>query len=107
MATNPYSAPAARVADLDSHGGLEVTWGRAIKVWWSLAWRLVLFGGIAGFIAGAIIGGVGAAAGANPRTISSLGSLSGMVIGIPIGMVVVRWVLRKSWSDFRIVLLPR
>jgi hypothetical protein len=107
MASNPYSAPAARVADVDAPGGLEVTWGRAARVWWSLVWRVLLFGAIAGFLAGALVGGIAGAAGVNPQTISLLGSLTGMAVGIPIGIWVVRWVLRKSWSGFRIVLMPK
>jgi hypothetical protein len=107
MASNPYSAPAARVADVDAQGGLEVTWGRAARVWWSLVWRVLLFGAIAGFLAGALVGGIAGAAGVNPQTISLLGSLTGMAVGIPIGIWVVRWVLRKSWSGFRIVLMPK
>lgn len=107
MATNPYSAPAARVADVDAAGGLEVTWGRALKVWWSFIWRALLFTIVAGFLAGAIIGGIAGALRVNAQMISLLGSLAGMIVSLPIGVWVVRMVLRKSWSDFRIVLLPR
>jgi hypothetical protein len=108
MEANPYKAPSATVADVSATpGGLEVTWGRALKVWWSLAWRALLFGGIGGFIAGAIIGAIAGAMGVAPATIANLGSLAGFLISIPIGMWVVRNVLRKSWSDFEIVLVER
>lgn len=107
MAANPYSAPMARVADMRSDSGVEVTWGRTLKVWWSLVWRMLVFSMVAGFVAGAIIGGIGAGMGANAQSLSSLGSIAGMVVSLPVGMWVVRSILRKSWSDFRIVLLPK
>ncbi len=31
---------------------IDVTWGRATKVWWSLAWRSLLLPGVAGFVVG-------------------------------------------------------
>jgi hypothetical protein len=86
---------------------LDVTWTRALKVWWSLAWRGILFGTLAGALAGACIGIVGASAGADQPTIQKLGSLAGLAVGLPVGLWVVRTILQKSWSDFRIVLVPR
>ena len=35
---------------------LEVTWGRALRVWWAVAWRCLLFGGLAGGAVGCVIG---------------------------------------------------
>ena len=108
MEQNPYKAPSATVADVVAMpGGLEVTWGRAVKVWWSLTWRLVVFGGLAGFILGAILGGIGGARGASRETLALLGNLAGLRVTIPVGMWVVRSVLRKSWSDFEIALIER
>ena len=75
---------------------VELNWARAIKVWWSLAWRGILFGSIAGFIAGFIVGYLG---------FGNLGALAGLVVGIPIGMWVVKLVLAKSFSDFRLALV--
>jgi len=107
MATSPYTPPASRVADPAVAAGLEVTWGRAAKVWWSMVWRAVLFGGLGGAAAGFVLGAAMGAAGASVQTISSVTSVIGLVVGIPIGIWVVRNVLGKSWSDFRIVLVPR
>jgi len=75
---------------------VELNWERSLKVWWSLVWRGVLFGFIAGFIAGFIVGFLG---------FPNLGGLAGLVVGIPIGMWVVKLVLAKSFSDFRIALV--
>jgi hypothetical protein len=64
MEANPYKAPNSTVADLGiGEAGLEVTWARAAKVWWSLIWRAVLFGGLGGMVAGGIAGGILGAAG--------------------------------------------
>jgi hypothetical protein len=94
------------VAVPDAGLALEVTWGRAIKVWWSIVWRAVLFGAIAGFVAGAVAGALLGAAGVAGQTIASVGAWLGFGVSLPVGIWVVRSVLRKSWSDFRIVLLP-
>ena len=108
MEQNPYKAPSAAVADVvATPGGLDVTWGRAVRVWWSLTWRLMLFGGLAGFVLGAIFGAIGGAAGASRDTLAVLGNLAGLMVTIPVGMWVVRNVLRKSWSDFEIALIER
>jgi hypothetical protein len=103
---NPYKAPSAVVADAAPQG-LEVTWGRALKVWWSLGWRAVLFGGLGGFLLGGVVGGIAGALGVPVPTIAVLGQLVGLLVSIPIGIWVVRTVLNKSWSDFEIVLQPR
>ena len=105
MDTNPYKSPAARVADLDV--GRDVTWARAMKVWWSLAWRGLLFGGLAGFAGGFVMGIIGGLAGAKAETVSLLGTLAGGLAAVPVGIWVVRTVLRKSWSDFQIALVAK
>lgn len=89
------------------HPGLEVTWGRAVRVWWSLMWRALLFGGIGGGGVGFVIGFFMGAAGASLASITAVTAWAGLLVGIPVGMWVVRHVLRKTWSDFRIVLLPK
>lgn len=75
---------------------VELSWERAIKVWWSLAWRGVLFGGIAGFVAGFIFGVLG---------LPNRSDVAGLVVGIPISVWVVKIVLAKSFSDFRLALV--
>jgi hypothetical protein len=105
MSTDPYRPPTAAVADVGAEMGIEVTWGRAAKVWWSLLWRTLLFGGLAGMLIGAVFGGVMGAFGTPPQEIAGLTTLLGLAVGIPVGIWVVRNVLSKSWSDFRIVLV--
>ena len=105
MTADPYQPLSSTIADLVAEGTLEVTWGRAAKVWWSLAWRAVLFGALAGMLSGAIIGAFMGATGAPPQTIAGVTTWAGGVVGIPVGIWVVRTTLSKSWSDFRIALV--
>ena len=105
MSVDPYRTPAARVAD-PVDGYLEVTWGRAARVWWSFMWRTIVFAALAGGVIGFVTGGILGAAGASSQAISGIVTWLGLAIGIPVGIWVTRIVLRKSWSDFRIALVP-
>lgn len=84
---------------------LEVTWTRATKIWWSLAWRGVLFGMIAAALAGFLVGLVLGSAG-NPELVEPTARITGMAVGIPIGIWVVRTVLSKEYRHYRIALVP-
>lgn len=88
-----------------SQTGLQVTWGRVFRVWWSLTWRGLLFGGIAGALVGSVIGFCMGFAGASRESIARVRFWAGVVAAIPVGLLVVRHVLRMSWSDFRIALV--
>jgi len=84
---------------------IEVTWDRAIRIWWSLAWQGVLFsviaGALAGFILGAILGALGMG-----ESIEKYGQLVGLLVGIPVGIWVVKIVLTKQFRSFSIALVP-
>jgi hypothetical protein len=77
---------------------LEVTWGRAIKVWWSLAWRWLIF-----LVVVALV------------LVVDLMFLPGEEIGlmfpyvavIPMSIWIVKLVLGTAYSDFPLVLLVR
>ena len=84
---------------------VEVTWGRAVKVWWSIVWRAVLFGFIGGIVAGFIVGFIGGLTGAAGDRITMLSGLAGAIVGIPVGIWAVKVVLKKKYSDFRIALV--
>ena len=84
---------------------LEVTWNRAIRIWWSLAWRGLLFGVIAGAIVGFIVGVAMGALG-RPEEGGIYGQVAGMIAGIPVGMWVVKVVLSKEFRHYRIALVP-
>ncbi len=85
---------------------LEVTWGRALTVWWSLAWRSIVLGGLAGAIAGAFIGMIAGLLGQVEKA-QTWGSYVGQIVSIPVSMIVVKIILKKKWKKFSIVLVPK
>jgi hypothetical protein len=95
------------VADVETQPGLEVTWGRAVKVWWSIAWRTLLVSVLLGFAVGIVFGVFAAAGGMGAVAAASLGQVIGGVLGIAVSVWAVRKGLTRSFSDFRIVLLPK
>ena len=76
---------------------LETTWGRILEVWWSLVWRGVTVGIVAGIATNFILEFVGV-----PDYSNYVGTFAGFLGGI----WAVRTAIRTSYSDFRIVLLP-
>ena len=85
---------------------LEVTWERTLSIWWSYAWRCVLFsmllGAFLGFCGGFIVGIAG-----RPDLGAAVGALLGWLGGIVMSFVVLRIVLRKSFTEFSIRLVKR
>jgi hypothetical protein len=67
----------------------------------------VLFGGIAGGLAGFVIGFFMRVVGASRESIAKVTFWAGLVTAIPVGLWVVRHVLRKSWSGFRFARVAR
>ena len=85
---------------------LEPTFRRVAVVWWALLWRAILLGGGAGFLVGFVEGIIGAIAGVSAVTIGYLTVISGAIVGVPDGIYVVQLVLRKSYREFTIRLVP-
>jgi len=85
---------------------LEVTWKRATKIWWSIAWRAGLVGALVGAIVGAAIGAFSVYAGVPFIRAAVTVRVLTFVIIIPSVIWAIRSALTKSWSDFRIVLVP-
>ena len=84
---------------------VTVTWGRALKIWWSFLWRGVLYSFFAGIVMGIIMGIAGRVIGLQPTALLTLHLVSGLLVGIPIGIWIVKIVVQKKFSDFRIALL--
>ncbi len=84
---------------------MDVTYRQAVAVWWALIWRGLLFSFVAGFVAGFIIGFVGAIVGFGHLT-QPLSMAAGFLVALPVGIWVVRNVLRKKFKTFRIALVP-
>ncbi|MDH3830267.1 MAG: hypothetical protein OEV12_02370 [Gammaproteobacteria bacterium] len=85
---------------------IQVTWGYAIKIWWSLTWRVALFGGLAGFALGLLFGLFGAATGTADEVVYSWVQIGGMLVTIPVGIWVVKSILNKDFKKYRIILVP-
>ena len=89
---------------------LEVTWNRAIRVWWAYAWRNligVLISMIAGLIIGFMVGGIMRMMGFPPlATQIVIGILSGLC-GLAISVVPMKLILGKEFRDFRLVLISK
>ena len=87
---------------------LEVTWGRAARVWWSYLWRnliAIVVGGLLGGILGAVLGFVLGAAGVAPDVIRRASLVVGLVLGLGVSIVPIRLILGKDFGEFRLVLL--
>jgi hypothetical protein len=92
---------------------LNVTWGRAVRVWWALTWRTVgiamLVGGLSGCLIGALVGLVGSARHVDQATVNAIITMITMPTGIVLGLMVSVWttraVLEKRFREFRIALI--
>jgi hypothetical protein len=85
---------------------IKITWGYATRIWWSLAWRVLVFGGLAGFLLGLLIGLLGAASNIDSDIIHAWGQIGGMLVSIPVGIWAVKAILSKDFAKYRIVLVP-
>lgn len=81
---------------------LDKTFARTLVVWWAFTWRvsiISLFGAVfAGFVSGLVATGLGF----ETRTVVTWIQSSFFIVGIPVGMLVMRIVLLKNYSSFRI-----
>ena len=85
---------------------LEVTWGRVLSVWWLIVWRGTVggmaLGLVGGFVAGFICDVIG-----HVEWAGLAGGVTGLLLGVPWALVVIRMALKKRYADFRIALVPR
>jgi len=86
---------------------VQVTWMRAFKVWWSLLWRSLLFGFLAGAGVGLILGFIMGLAKVEPETIKAVCTIAGYIVSVPVGITVTKIVLKKHYSDFKIALITK
>ena len=85
---------------------IKVTWGYATRIWWSLAWRVLVFGGLAGFLLGLLIGLLGTTIDIDSDIIHAWGQIGGMLVSIPVGIWAVKAILSKDFVKYRIILVP-
>ena len=89
---------------------LEVTWGRTIRVWWSLLWRnlvAILAAGVTGAIIGGVLGAIMGAMGVPVKTIQIVTLPIGFVLGLGISVVPLKMILGKDFGEFRLLLVPK
>jgi len=86
---------------------LEVTWGRAARIYWAIVWRAALWCGLSGLVIGFVFGFAFALAGRRDW----IETWWFAYLGTPVWIVITIWIIRnimrkKTFSDFRIALLP-
>lgn len=89
---------------------LEITWGRAVRIWWSYLWRnliAIVAAMLIGMVVGAIIGFILGSMGFPLRVIQIIVAPFGLVIGLAISVVPLKMILGKDFGEFRLVLLAK
>ncbi len=86
---------------------VEVTRMRVIKVWWSLVWRILLFGFLAILGVGLFLGLFLAPTEAEFSSVRIACNVIIILILIPLGVVITKSVLSKHYSDFKIALIAK
>ena len=88
---------------------VEVTRTRALKILWSLTWRVGGLSSLAGLLVGIISAIVSVLARVDPETGLRLtllvSGIVALIVGPFVSPVVMRMLLKKRFSDFRIVLI--
>lgn len=84
---------------------MDVTWGRAARVWWSIFWRTFLMTAILAMVFGFLIGFLLALAGLEEKTLL-WGQIVGIACAIAGGVWAVKKVLEKEYRQYRLVLIP-
>lgn len=84
---------------------LELTWNRTMRMWWLLFWRALVGAVILGFVLGFVVGVILAIVG-YPQYIILISSIVSYFGGLIWSAFVLRMMLRKKYSDFRLALIP-
>ncbi|MGX5913216.1 hypothetical protein ACR0ST_00590 [Aliidiomarina sp. Khilg15.8] len=87
---------------------VEVTWKRAVRVWWSYTWRN-LIAGVFGMIIAAIIAGnlalMMSVMGSSEQMVTYATGAIGFTMGLIVSIIPIKLILNKSFGDFRLVLV--
>ena len=89
---------------------LEITWERAVRVWWSYLWRAILMTLVAMVIAGlmgAILSAFMGAMGMTASAIQAVVFMLGAVIGLGVSIVPMKLILGKDFGQYRLVLVAK
>jgi membrane associated rhomboid family serine protease len=86
---------------------VEFTTGRLLRMYWLFVWRGVIGGLVIGAVIGFVIGFVMGATGFTKAQIAFVTSIAGVIVGAVWSVVVLKMLLKKQYSDFRIALIER
>lgn len=89
---------------------VEVTWGRAVRVWWSYLWRnlvAILGASILGFVIGFGFHFVIAMAGGDVDASRPFIVALNVAIGLAVSVIPVKMILNKDYGRFRLVLIAK
>lgn len=86
---------------------VEITIGRLMRICWLLLWRALVGALVIGAAFGFVIGFIMGAAGFAQAQIALVTSTAGLIFGAVWSVVVVKMMLEKHYSGFRIVLIER
>jgi hypothetical protein len=86
---------------------LEMTWERAMRVWWLIAWRGLLGGWILAVALAFLLGEAGGRLGLDFSTVAAIATALSWLAGLAWGLLVVMWALKKNYKDFRLALVAK
>jgi hypothetical protein len=84
---------------------IPVTWKHALKVWWSIVWRTLIYGFMAGFLIGFFAGITLSGLGLSLEKYQNLLNLLSSLVLILIQIGIIKYVLSKKYPDFRVALI--
>lgn len=86
---------------------VELSWGNVLKIWWAWAWRSMLGALAIGFSIGFVAGFTGAALKYDMKPFAVPANIFGFFIGLGWSICCLRWALKKTYRNFRIVLISK
>lgn len=84
---------------------LEITWQRAVHIWWAWLWRAIALSFVCGIAIGFVLGFVGAMLGFDDLTVLSV--VLGLVVSVVSGVAMLVTALKKNYPGFRVALVAQ
>lgn len=83
---------------------IELSWGRASRIWWAFFWRATLIGAVLGLILGFAGGVIGMIIGQVELAIQ-LATLASYLVAVPVSLLCLREALQLKYKGYRICLV--
>ena len=83
----------------------RITLEQAISIWWSILWRMSVFGPLVGAVIGFVFGFILSFMGVNTEVIEAVVILSAVVFSIPLGIWTIKVALSKRHAGYSVVLV--